>query len=257
MSLVAFINEVEAAVGSEDPIRRLETLRAVTTLFVSQAPSLNETHVGVFDEVILRLSRDVERRARAELAERLAGIGNAPRKVVRDLAFDEAIQVAGPVLERSPRLDEEDLVAIACEHGQAHLLALSRRPELSDGVTEVLVERGDDRVARSVAENEGAKVSERSLARLIERASADAGLYERLRGRRELPPKELARMLAIAREQVRESLKQEFGGMVEQVVNAAVEQVTKAVTEPAAPATRPEALTRAPPSCGRRPKASA
>jgi uncharacterized protein (DUF2336 family) len=133
MSLVAFVNEVEAAVGSEDPIRRLETLRAITTLFVSQAPSLNETHIGVFDEVILRLSRDVERRARIKLAERLADIGNAPRKVVRDLAYDEAIQVAGPVLERSPRLEEEDLVAIASGHGQDHLLALSRRPALSDG----------------------------------------------------------------------------------------------------------------------------
>jgi uncharacterized protein (DUF2336 family) len=245
MSLVAFINEVENAVGSEDPIRRLETLQAVTTLFVSQAPSLNETHVGVFDEVILRLSRDVERRARIELAERLAGIRNAPRKVVRDLAYDEAIQVAGPVLERSPRLDDEDLVAIARGQAQDHLLALSRRLELSDNVTDVLVERGDDRVARSVAENEGAKVSERSLARLVERASADAGLYDRLRRRRDLPLEELAHMIEIARERVRDSLKHEFSGMVEQVVNIAVEQVTKAVTEPAPRATRPQSLERA------------
>jgi len=88
-------------------------------------------------------------------------------------------------------------------------------------------------------------VSERSLARLVERASADPGLCERLRGRRELSPEELARMLEIAREQVRESLKHELGGMVEQVVNAAVEEVTRAVTEPAPPVTASEALARA------------
>jgi uncharacterized protein (DUF2336 family) len=245
MSLVAFINEVEDAVGSEDPIRRLETLRAVTTLFVSQAPCLNESHVGVFDEVILRLSRDVERRARAELAERLADISNAPRKVLRDLAYDEAIQVAKPVLERSPRLEEEDLVAIARLQGQDHLLALSCRPELSGGITEVLVERGDERVARAVAGNEGAAVSERSLARLVERASADAELVERLRRRRTLPPEELARMLEIAGEQVRERLKQQFGGMVEAVVVSAVEEVTKAVAEPAPPPARAGALAKA------------
>jgi uncharacterized protein (DUF2336 family) len=245
MRLVAFVNEIEDAIGSEDPIRRLETLRAVTTLFLSQAPSLNETHVGVFDEVILRLSRDVERRARAELAERLADIANAPRKVVRDLAYDEEIQVARPVLERSPRIEEEVLVAIARGRGQDHLLALSRRRELSDDLTEVLVDRGDDRVARSVAENEGAAVSERSLARLVERASTDAALYERLRGRRGLPPEEVTRMLEIARERVRENLKQEFSGIVEQVVDAAVKEVTRAVAEPEPPAPRAESLARA------------
>jgi len=149
------------------------------------------------------------------------------------------------VLERSPRLDDEDLVAIARGQAQDHLLALSRRLELSDNVTDVLVERGDDRVARSVAENEGAKVSERSLARLVERASADAGLYDRLRRRRDLPLEELAHMIEIARERVRDSLKHEFSGMVEQVVNIAVEQVTKAVTEPAPRATRPQSLERA------------
>lgn len=236
MSLVAFVNEVEAAVGSEDPIRRLETLRAVTTLFVNQAPDLTETHVELFDEVILRLCRDVERRARAELADRLADIGNAPRKVVRDLAFDEAIQVAGPVLERSPRLAEEDLVAIAREHGQDHLLALSRRPELSGGVTDVLVERGDERVARAVAENGGAKVSDHGFARLLERARTDSDLSGRLRRRPDLPAEDLARMMEFARAKVRETLKQEFGGIVEQVVNAAVEQAAKALAEPEPPA---------------------
>lgn len=242
MSLVAFVNEVEAAVGSEDPIRRLETLRAVTTLFLNQAPDLAETHVDVFDEVMLRLCRDVERRARAELADRLADIGNAPRKVVRDLAFDEAIQVAGPVLERSPRLAEEDLVAIARGHGQDHLLALSRRPELSGGLTDVLVERGDERVARSVAENGGAKVSGAGLARLIERARGDETLHERLRGRPDLPAEEITRLMELARDKVRATLKQEFGGLVEQVVNAAVEQVGKALTEPEP---LPEAFARA------------
>ncbi|HEX8166398.1 MAG TPA: DUF2336 domain-containing protein [Beijerinckiaceae bacterium] len=238
MSLVAFITEVEDAVGSGDPIRRLETLRAVTTLFVTQAPGLNESHVSVFDEVILRLCRDVEERARSELSERLADVGNAPRKVVRDLALDAAIQVAGPVLARSPRLDEDDLVAIAREQGQDHLLALSRRPALGEGVTDVLVERGDDRVARSVAGNEGARVSQRGLARLMERARADGLLGERLRGRRDLSPEDLARIMDVARDTVRETLKEEFGGIVEEAVNAAAEEVAKA-------AARPEALDRA------------
>jgi uncharacterized protein (DUF2336 family) len=245
MSLVAFISEVEAAVGSEDPIRRLETLRAVTTLFLTQAPSLNENHVSVFDEVILRLCRDVEERARSELAERLADVGNAPRKVVRDLAFDDAIAVAGPVLTRSPRLEDDDLVAIAQGKSQDHLLAMAGRPALAAGVTDALVGRGDERVARSVAGNAGARMSGQGLARLMERARADGLLQERLRGRKDLPPEELRRLMDVARDTVREALKEEFGGIVEEVVNAAVAEVAKAVAEPPPPPGRPASLDAA------------
>src|SRR3712207_9346377 len=85
----SFVGEVEDAVASGDPIKRVDTLLRMTSLFVEQAPNLNDAHVTVFDEVILRLARDLEFKARVELSERLANIGNAPLKVVRDLAFDK------------------------------------------------------------------------------------------------------------------------------------------------------------------------
>ena len=71
---------------------------------------LGEDHVSVFDEVISRLAGEIEFRARVELAERLADIDNAPRRTVRDLAFDDDIAIARPLLERSTRLEENDLV---------------------------------------------------------------------------------------------------------------------------------------------------
>jgi uncharacterized protein (DUF2336 family) len=233
-SLVSFIAEIEEAVGSEDPIRRIDALRRVTALFVAQAPSLNEGHVDVFDAVILRLSTDLELRARSELSERLADIANAPRRTVRTLADDGAIEVAGPVLERSPRLEEADLLAIARRHGQGHLLALSKRSALSGGVAEVLVERGDARVAHALAGNAGARVSEDGLAKLLDRAQqGDAALGDLLRTRRDLPPRHLARLVEIARERVRETLREEFDESVGAAVNAAVDGMAQAVAEAA------------------------
>jgi uncharacterized protein (DUF2336 family) len=236
--LISFIAEIEEAVGSEDPIKRVDALRRVTALFVAQACSLNEAHVDVFDEVILRLSRDLERRARSELSERLADIANAPRRTVRDLAEDSDIAVAGPVLERSPRLGEDDLVSIARRHGQDHLLALSRRPALSGGVTDVLVERGDERVVRAVAGNVGAQVSEKGFAHLLERARADGALHDLLRERRDLPPRHLIRLVEAARERVRETLQGEFGAAAGEAVDAAVDEVAKAIAEEAGAADR-------------------
>ena len=123
--------------------------------------------MGAFDEVILRLARNLEFRARLELSEHLADHAMAPRRVVRDLAFDDDGAVAAPVLSRSPRLSEDDLLAVAQEKGQAHLLALSRRVSLSERITDVLIDRGDTRVVRSVADNEGARFSEQGFSALI------------------------------------------------------------------------------------------
>ncbi len=230
-ALVSFVNEVEDAIASEDPIRRVDTLRRLTALFVSQAPHLNEAHVEIFDEVILRLAQDLEFRARLELAERLGCHDKAPRKVVRSLAYDGDIAVAGPVLERSPRLDEEDLVAIASDRGQEHLLALSRRPSLSERLTDVLVDRGDEAVLRTVTGNGGARFSEHGFSQLMDKAREDAGLQGLLRARRDLPPRQLARLVEIAREKVRETLRNEFGEAADDVVDAALDDVASVVTQ--------------------------
>ena len=57
------------------------------------------------------------------------------------------------MLEGSPRLSETELIEIAQQKSQAHLLALSRRSSLTERVTDILVERGDETVVRSVASN--------------------------------------------------------------------------------------------------------
>jgi uncharacterized protein (DUF2336 family) len=55
----------------------------------------------VFGEVIERLADEIEVAARAQLSNRLAPSDNAPVKVVKKLAFDDSIDVAGPVLRQS------------------------------------------------------------------------------------------------------------------------------------------------------------
>jgi len=75
------------------------------------------------------------------------------------LAFDDSIEVAGPVLRESGRLDAKTLVANARTKSQPHLLAISKRKSLEDAVTDVLVTRGNREVVNSVANNNGARFS--------------------------------------------------------------------------------------------------
>ena len=230
-SMLSFVSEVEEAIASKDASRRVDTLRRLTGLFVDQEDQLQEGHIEIFDEVILRLSRDLEQRARLELSEKFSDLSRAPRKVIRSLAFDLDGTVARPVLERSTRLDEDDLVMIARARGQDHLLAISKRTELSERVTDVLVHRGDRLVVRSVAENEGARFSSDGFSQLLAKARDDTTLQESLQGRRDVPPQHMARLAEIAREHVRRNLQSELGEGAAEAVDAALSGAAGAVSQ--------------------------
>jgi uncharacterized protein (DUF2336 family) len=202
----SLIPELEDAVGHGSAERRAQMLRRITSLFIDGAGSYNEDHIGVFDDVLVRLIAEIETKTLAELAHRLSPIHNAPIQLMRRLAKDDDIAVAGPVLQRSVRLPEEDLVEIAKEKGHDHLLAISARSHVGEAVTDVLVDRGDQAVVRSVAHNKGAKFSEASFARLVQRAERDGVLAERVGLRGDVPVHLFRQLVAQASEVVQKRL---------------------------------------------------
>jgi uncharacterized protein (DUF2336 family) len=195
---VSLIPELEDVIQHGSRRKRVETLQRLTALFLSGAGAYNDAHVDVFDGVFGLLIKEIESKARAELAIRLAPVGNAPLNVIRTLAGDDDIAVAGPVLKLAPRLQEADLVDLASTKSQAHLQAISARPVLGEAVTDVLVRRGDREVARSVAENCGARISETSFFRLVKRAESDGVLAEKVGLRPDIPPRMFQELLTKA-----------------------------------------------------------
>ncbi|HSP26745.1 MAG TPA: DUF2336 domain-containing protein [Saliniramus sp.] len=217
--------ELEEVMAGCDIERRSETLRRITDLFMATASQLGEAHIAVFDEVILRLSQGIEFRVRVELAERLADHANAPPETARSLAHDEDIAIAGPMIQRSPRLAEDDLVVLAEQRGQDHLRALSRRRTLSERITDVIVRRGDTQVVRLVAENEGARFSHAGFSQLVEKARVDVILQRMLQARCDIPAREMTILVEIAREKVRESLKSDSVGPAEELIDTTINKV--------------------------------
>jgi uncharacterized protein (DUF2336 family) len=189
------IGDLEEAISSGTEARRVETLRRITDLFMNAAPSYSEDQVALFDDVIGRLAADIESRARLELSHRLAGVPNAPVNVVKALASDDMAAVAAPVLSTSSRLDDEDLIATAKTKSQQHLLAISARSSLSEAVTDVLVERGDQQVVIAVAQNTGARFSDPGFGMLVKRSENDDVLAEHVGVRADIPPHHLRRLV--------------------------------------------------------------
>ena len=169
----------------------------------------SEEQIRIFGEVIARLAEEIEEAARAELSRRLAHSENAPPKVVHMLAFDESIEVAGPVLRFSPRLDAKSLIANIRSKGQPHLLAIARRASVPVEVTDELVTRGDQQVVQSVAANRGARFSDFGFRQMIKRAETDAVLAERVGLRQEISPQMFRQLIARASDEVRRKLERE------------------------------------------------
>jgi uncharacterized protein (DUF2336 family) len=198
--------ELEEARASGSAPRWAEMLRRATDLFVNGAVHLSAERIALFDDVVEQLSERIEVAARAELAERLAPIPNAPPRTIRKLAFDREIAVAAPVLTQSPRLSDNDLVENAKTMGKGHLMAISRRQSVSEAVTDVLVVRGDREVAYTIAGNAGAKFSTQGFSALVARSAGDDALCERVGLRPDVPRHLYLQLLAEASGVVRKKL---------------------------------------------------
>jgi uncharacterized protein (DUF2336 family) len=200
------IDELEEAIASKEIGRRADSLRRVTDLFVSGPASYTDEQIALFDMVMILLAKEVETSAKAAFGNRLATIANAPPKIIRELALDDAIEVAGPILTHSQQIDEATLIESARTKSQNHLLAISRRTSLAETLTDVLVERGNQQVAQSTAENPGAKFSEFGYSTLVKRSEADTELAMRVWARPEIPRQNLLKLFHDASEAVRVKL---------------------------------------------------
>jgi uncharacterized protein (DUF2336 family) len=207
MSLVSsLIPELEDVVQRGTPERRADMLKRMTSLFLQGAPRYNEDHIRLFDDVFVRLIEEIEAKARAELSRRLAPLSNAPMQILRRLAHDDDIAVAGPVLAESPRLATDDLLPIARSKGQAHLFAISGREGLDETLTDILVNRGNTEVVRKVAANKSARLSPAGYSSVIERAGKDGVLAEAVVQRDDLPDPLFRELLTRATEVVQRRL---------------------------------------------------
>jgi uncharacterized protein (DUF2336 family) len=185
--------------------KRRELLREMTDLFFSVQAPQTEPEIALFDSVLVQLSNDMEEAVRAELGVRFAPEDRAPRGLIRKLANDN-IAVAEPILSTSRVLSEADLLDVVRTQGQDHLRAVSKREEVPEAISEVIVERGDDETLGVLLNNEGAHLSRVASERAVDRAQRNKDLHEAVINRRDLPPDLLNEMYFVAEARLRQRI---------------------------------------------------
>ena len=105
----SFLRDLDEAVTRGTPESRAQALWHTTNLMITGR--FSEDEIWTFGEVVTRLADEIEVAARAQLSQRLARFDRAPVNIIHKLAFDDSIEVAGPVLRESKRLEPYALVA--------------------------------------------------------------------------------------------------------------------------------------------------
>jgi uncharacterized protein (DUF2336 family) len=215
----SFLADLEDAVSKGTAESCLRALWHATDMLI--AGSYSEEEIWTFGEVIGRLAEEIEQSARVRLASKLAASKNAPSGVVKNLACDNSIDVAGPVLRKSERLDTETLVACARSKSQQHLLAISKRASIPEAVTDVLVVQGSREVVNSVARNGGAQFSNTGFLHLVRRSDGDSILTESVGLRKDIPRHLFHQLISKASDEVQRKLareRPEMGYQIQSIV---------------------------------------
>jgi uncharacterized protein (DUF2336 family) len=211
----SIVDEVETAINAGSAEKRLKTIKRVTDLFLASAGSFDNEQIELFGVVLERLIKTIEIRAiadvsvriaLAEVSSQLAPIAKSPPSVIRLLAKNEEIAIAGPVLAESARLSTEDLVEIAETKGEQHLLAMSGRWWLKEVVTDVILARRYPAVSRRIVNNPGARVSAAGFAIVVAQAESDPELAIETGIRVDLPSALRHQLLSNATEAIRSRL---------------------------------------------------
>jgi uncharacterized protein (DUF2336 family) len=220
-----FIAELEDAVKARSPERRFQMLRRIMGLFLSSSGRLNQHQVGVFDDVLVRLITPTDARTLAQLSSTLSDLTSVPKATVRRLACHDDATVAAPVLLKSESLSENDLIEIAGNRSQQHLLAISGRRTLNEALTDTILMRGDTNVCRALAKNAGARFSDRGYQILVAAAERDDDIAESLVLRPDIQVEMLRELLSKATTAVRVRLLEIARPEMRRTIHAAIEDI--------------------------------
>ena len=146
-------------------------------------------------QALVILARDEAARVRRILAEALKDVADAPPDVIGRLARDVELVVAGPVLEFSPVLTDEDLLEIiAGDPVHGALCAISRRAGVAGPVAAALSDTDDAEAITALLANPSAQIREETLDGIIDRAVDVDSWHSPLVNRPKLPAEAAIRL---------------------------------------------------------------
>lgn len=172
---------------------RTRLVQVVGDLFFEEKSVTNDRERALMTQILQQLIHDVEQSVRKALADRLAVEHDAPSELVRILANDE-IDVAHKILHSSMVLQDLELIEIIQHRTFEHQLTIAMRNDVSEAVSDALVETGNSKVIQTLIENETAEISGNTMEYLVNESKTREPYQKSLLDRPDFSPHLAKRM---------------------------------------------------------------
>jgi len=176
------------------------------------AAPLSAKKQAITVEIAETLASDVTTPVREAIALALRRSIDAPAHVVQQLARDIELRVAGPILQHSPLLADNDLAEIMNSGPIKGVLnAIAKRRNVSPGVSEILVNRalaspGEASAVGDLLANVTARIASGTLNKIIDHAPNNDGWHRPLAARPDLSSAHMQRVASIPSDVIAETM---------------------------------------------------
>ncbi len=208
-------SDVERLLKDDSADSRASVLEKVARNY--NAESFGERERDIAEHIFRLLMKDTTLRVRETLAERIKENPNIPRDIVWHMAND-VDSVSLPVLASTEVLSDSDFVKIIeATRDLDKLTTISKRANVSERVSDALVETKYPDVISSLLSNESAVIAERSLSKVADEFRNDPNVISAMAERTTLPMALVERLVNQASAAVAEQLKEKYNLSSEQV----------------------------------------
>ncbi|MCG8509006.1 MAG: DUF2336 domain-containing protein, partial [Rhodospirillales bacterium] len=188
---------------------RTALAETVADFFDNESKVLTARERALMYDILHRIIRDVEMAVRKRVAEYVAERPDVNSDLANLLANDE-IEVAYPVLLKSEVLKDAALIEVIRNRTLEHQLAIAIRHEVSEAVSDALVEYGDESVIKALLDNDNARISKATMETLVEQSRRIDTFREPILRRTELEPALAKRMFLWVSAALRQIIIQQF-----------------------------------------------
>lgn len=174
---------------------RVELARKIGRLVPNLSPEQNKRLATFVLEIVDILAADSLPRVRATLAEEIKLATTVPPSVVQKMARDIEEIVSAPILEYSPLLSDQDLLAIVKEGlTGGGLMALARRRALSEPIADAVAKTRHVEAVATLLENNSARIGDTTLDMIAVEAEGHREWHVPMVGRDSLPIRVIRRV---------------------------------------------------------------
>jgi uncharacterized protein (DUF2336 family) len=222
---VSLENEVQKLINKPTADVRSEITKKIADYYTQNVFTEQERKIA--EDVIRLLAHDSEVRIRKILSNNLKKNNHIPHDVAFTLASDME-EVALPMLEFSKVLTQQDLINISKGTEQlTKLIAVARRDDITEPLSDVLIGKENETVARTLVSNKSSKVSAEGINQILNKFAESGVIMEALVERGGLSVSVIERIMAAVSSEIKEKLIKEYkldNQVADELVNESYEQ---------------------------------